>query len=109
MRAQRRSTYTLSIENQPLTLTIEIHGRHVGGFDLEDTEPVSRVVPSKWRHPLCTCVGVGNVMGGTPLFGFLPQRLGFHLSHAYLRAWQGYSEGAMPRGRSVPSRGVAVQ
>mgnify|MGYP003483323849 CR=1 FL=1 len=69
-------------------MTIELHGRYLRGWNVEDTEPVSGVVSSKWCHALCACVVVGNIVCGTPVFGFLPQCLRFHLSHAHLRAYQ---------------------
>ena len=67
-------------------MAIKIHDWDLRGSDVEDTEPVSYVVPSKGRHPLCPSIVVGHAMRCAPLFRFLPQRLCFHPSHGNLRA-----------------------
>ena len=62
----------VSVPDDPLATGIHLGGGRVRRANIEDTEPVSDVVPSKRRHPLGTGIGVGDVMIRTPVFGFLP-------------------------------------
>jgi hypothetical protein len=62
----------VSVPDDPLSTGIHLGGGRVRRANIEDTEPVSDVVPSKRRHPLGAGIGVGDGMLCTPVFGFLP-------------------------------------
>ena len=68
------------IEDDPLTVIVQFHGRRLRCRDAEHAEPAGNIVPSEGGDPLGAGIIVWNVVRHTPGFGFFPQRRGFHLA-----------------------------